>query len=74
MKTLATLIFIDSNIVKQLFSLHDKCVAVIADKVQNNILFVCKSNYINCLINVRNIDNKLENSKYISNDTYRGYL
>jgi membrane-bound ClpP family serine protease len=36
-------IFRDPNVAKHLFLLYDKYVIVSADKVPNNILFVCKS-------------------------------
>ena len=42
--------FKDQEAVKCLSSLHDKYVIVPADKASNNIVFVCKSNYYECLI------------------------
>ena len=61
----ATSIFKDPNVAKHLSDLHDKYVVVPADKAPNNIVFVCKSHYINCLINELGIDNSLGNSTYI---------
>ena len=43
-------IFKDQEAVKCLSSLHDKYVIVPADKASNNIVFVCKSCYFECLI------------------------
>jgi hypothetical protein len=39
-------------------TLHDKSVIVPADKASNNIVFVCKSYYYECLIKELGIDNK----------------
>ena len=49
-----------------LFLLHDKYVIVSANKVPNNIVFVCKSHYIDCLIKELGIDNSLGNPTYTS--------
>ena len=43
-------VFKDQEAVKCLFSLHYKYVIVPADKASNNIVFVCKSYYYECLI------------------------
>jgi hypothetical protein len=51
---------------KKLFSLHDKYVIVPADKASNNIVFVCKSYYFECLIKELVI-----NSNTSSNTTYK---
>ena len=50
MITRSTSIFKDPNVAKHLSLLHDKYVIVSADKSPNNIVFVCKSHYIDCLI------------------------
>ena len=47
-------------------SLHDKYVIVPADKASNNIVFVCKSYYFECLIKELDI-----NSNTSSNTTYK---
>ena len=60
----ATSICKDPNVAKHLSYLHDKCVVVPADKAPNNIVFVCKTHYINCLINELGIDSSLGNSTY----------
>jgi hypothetical protein len=52
-----TSIFKQPNVVKPLSHLHDKYVVVPADKATNNILCVCKSHYIDCLITELGIDN-----------------
>jgi hypothetical protein len=47
--------------------LHDKHVIVSADKAPNNIVLVCKSHYIDCLIKELGIDNSL-GKPYINPD------
>ena len=60
----ATSIFKDLKVAKHLSYLDDKYVVVPADKAPNNIVFVCKTHYINCLINEQGIDTSLRNSTY----------
>jgi hypothetical protein len=43
---------------------HDKYIIVYANKADNNIAFVCKSHYVDCLINELGIDNSLGNPTY----------
>jgi hypothetical protein len=64
----STSIFKDPNVAKHLSLLHDKFVIVSADKAPNNIVFVCKSHYIDCLIKELCIDNSFENPTYTSDD------
>jgi hypothetical protein len=64
MRTRSTSIFKDPNVVKHLSLLHDKYSIVSADKAPNNIVFVCKSHYIDCLIKELGIDNSLGNPTY----------
>ena len=59
-------VFKDQEAVKCLSSLHDKYVIVPADKASNNIVFVCKSYYFECLIKELGI-----NSNTSSNITYK---
>jgi hypothetical protein len=59
MSTRATSIFKDPNVAKHLSHLYDKYVVVPAEKGPNNILFVCKLYYIDCLIKELSIDNHL---------------
>ena len=68
MSTRSTSIFKDPNVAKHLSLLHDKFVIVSADKAPNNIVFVCKSHYIDCLIKELGIDNSFENPTYTSDD------
>jgi hypothetical protein len=58
-------VFKDQEAVKCLSSLHDKYVIVPADKASNNIVFVCKSYYFECLIKKLGINNNTS-----SNTTY----
>ena len=60
MKSKIKCIFKDEDVMKCLTSLQQKYVIVPADKASNNVVFVCKSYYINCL------HRELENS----NNTY----
>jgi hypothetical protein len=60
----STSIFKDPNVAKHLSLLHDKYVIVSADKATNDIVFVCKSHYIDCLIHELGIDNLLGNPTY----------
>jgi len=50
MNTRSTSIFKDPNVAKHLSLLNDKYVIISADKTPNNIVFVCKSHYVDCLI------------------------
>jgi hypothetical protein len=59
-------VFKDQEAVKCLSSLHDKYVIVPAEKASNNIVFVCKSYYFDCLIKELGI-----NSNTSSNTTYK---
>jgi hypothetical protein len=64
MSTRSTSIFKDPNVAKHLSLLHDKHVIIPADKAPNNIVVVCKSHYIDCLIKELGIDNSLGNPTY----------
>ena len=66
MSTRCTSIFKDPNvaIAKHLSLLHYKYVIVSTDKAPNNIIFVCKSHYIDCLMKELGIDNSLGNPTY----------
>ena len=61
MSTRSTSIFKDPNVAKHLSLLHDTYGIVSADKAPNNIVFVCKLHYIDCLIKELGIDNSLGN-------------
>ena len=60
MNTRATSIFKNTNVAEHLSHLHDKYV-FLTDKAPNNIVCVCKSHYIDCLIKELGIDNSLDN-------------
>ena len=64
LSTRATSIFKDPNVARHLSHLHDKYVFVPVDKVHNNIVFVCKAQYLDCLIQELDIDNSLGNPTY----------
>jgi hypothetical protein len=65
MSTRSTSISKDPNVAKHLSLLHDNFIFIVsADKVHNNIVSVCKSHYIDCLIKELGIDNLLGNPTY----------
>ena len=68
MSARSTSTFKNPNVARHLSLLHDKYVFVSADKAPNNIVFVCKSHYIDCLIKELCIDNSFENPTYTSDD------
>jgi hypothetical protein len=74
MSTRSTSIFKDANVAKHLSLLHDKYVIVSADKAPNNIVFVCKSHYTDCLIKELGIDNSLGNPTYTPTTPERNQL
>ena len=66
MSSRSTSIFKNPNVGKHLSYLHEIHVIdiVSADKTPNNIVFVCKSLYIDCVIKELGIDNSLGNPTY----------
>ena len=64
MSSNSTSIFDDPQVVKTLSDLHDKYVIVPADKAPNNIVFVCKRHYIDCLIKEMGMDDESGNPTY----------
>ena len=64
MSTRSTSAFKDPNVANHLSLLHDKYVIVSADKAPNNIVFVFKSHYIDCLLKELGIDNSFGNPTY----------
>ena len=52
-------VFDDPDVAVKLAEIYEKFVVVPADKASNNIVFVCKTHYINCLIE------KLDRKPYI---------
>jgi len=65
MNTHATSIFKDPDVAKTLSTIHDKYVVVPADKAQNNIVFICKKYYIECLLS------EVDQDKTNCNQTYK---
>ena len=49
MSTKTKSVFSVLDVVSELSSLHDNYVVVPADKASNNIVFICKAHYYNCL-------------------------
>ena len=64
MSTKGTSIFSNPYATKTLSTIHDKYVVVPADKAPNNIVFICKRYYIQCLIDELGIDSSLGNPTY----------
>jgi len=54
-------IFNDKDVVDNLTDIHSKYVVVPADKASNNIVFVCKIYYIDCLVKELGINNNTGN-------------
>jgi len=50
-----------TDVIDNLTDLHSKYVVVAADKVFNNIVFVCKTFYIDCLVKELGINNNTGN-------------
>ena len=60
----ATSVFKDPDVAKTLSTIHDKYVVVPADKAQNNIVFVCKTFYIQCLLSEVPVENNRSDKTY----------
>ena len=43
-------VFDDPDVAAELAEIHEKLVVVPIDNTSNNIVFICKTNYINCLM------------------------
>ena len=56
--------FGDLAVCKCLDALHDEYVVFPADKASNNIIFVCKSYYIQCLVNELKLHSDEQNNTY----------
>ena len=50
MNAKATYIFNNPDVAETLASIHNEYVVVPADKAPNNIVFICKKHYVECLI------------------------
>ena len=59
----------DASVLKCLNKLHEQFVVVPADKAPNNIIFVCKAYYIQCLIGELKLDTN--HTKSIGSTTYK---
>ena len=64
MKNNTSNIFKDPEVMETMSFLHDKFVIVPADKAPNNIVFVCKRHYIDCLMKELGINNTHGNPTY----------
>ena len=64
MSTHSKSIFKDPGVAEHLSYLHDRYVVVPADKAPNNIVFICKAHYIECLMKELGINNSLGNPTY----------
>ena len=62
MSTKTRSVFTDHEVIKTLNSLHDKYVVVPADKAANNVIFVCKSYYYQCLVKELGIGENIRSS------------
>jgi hypothetical protein len=51
-------------VINELERLHGEFVLVPADKACNNIVFVCKANYYNCILNELGINSTFGNPTY----------
>jgi hypothetical protein len=51
MRTIYPSVFKNTEVINELRRLHDNFVLVPADKASNNIVFVCKKYYYECLLN-----------------------
>jgi len=49
MTTKPTSVFKEPYVGEILTTIHDKCIVDLADKTHNNIVHICKMNYIDCL-------------------------
>jgi hypothetical protein len=57
-------LFKDPDVAKHLSLFYDKYVIVSAEKAPDNVVFVCKLHYIDCLLKELGIDNSLGNTTY----------
>ena len=64
MSTKAPSVFKDPAVLRDLFAIHEKFVVVPADKASNNIVFVCKKHYLDCLIKELGINDTSGNPTY----------
>jgi hypothetical protein len=64
MRTIYPSVFKNTEVVNELRRLHDNIVLVPADKASNNIVFVCKKYYYECLLNELGFTSTSGNATY----------
>jgi hypothetical protein len=57
-------VFNKAEVIRELNRLHEEYVLVLADKACNNIVFVCKAHYYQCIINELGINSPNGNRTY----------
>ena len=57
-------VFSGTDVTEHLADLHNRYVIVPADKSSNNVVFVCKTNYFECLQRELDIDDSISKSTY----------
>jgi hypothetical protein len=63
--------FNKQEVIKQLNRLHEEFVLVPADKACNNIVFVCKAHYHQCIFNELGINSGTGNCAYTPNYVFQ---
>jgi len=71
MRTSYPSVFKKAEVVNELHRLHENFVLVPADKASNNIVFVCKSYYYNCLFNELGFTSTSRNPTYTQSNLTR---
>jgi hypothetical protein len=64
MRTTYPFVFHKPEVIKELNRLHEEYVLVPADKASNNIVFVCKAHYYQCIIKELGINSTIGNRTY----------
>ena len=64
MRTVYPSAFRRPEVVEEINRLHEEYVLVPADKASNNIVFVCKAHYYQCIINELGINSTISNRTY----------
>ena len=57
-------VFSDTDVTEHLADLHNRYVIVPADKASNNVVFVCKTYYFECLQRELDLDDSISKSTY----------
>ncbi|XP_055999877.1 uncharacterized protein LOC130046520 isoform X1 [Ostrea edulis] len=63
-RTIYPSVFSKPEVIKELDRLHEEYVLVPADKASNNIVFVCKAHYYNCILNELGISSTFGNHTF----------